>query len=311
MFEVRHLNAVIALAESLNYTRAAERLHITQSGFSKQISEVEDQLGFSLFAREGKKVTDLTESGRVFVEHARLSILHHQRALQLARAAHEGAERFLHIGHSPNAERLWISTLLSLRLPLFPKLRIRLSSDFSSELVGNILTCAFDIAIATAPAPDDQITAVSFEQTPLYAALPEDHPAADHPTLTLNDVAQDGWVMFQQRVNPVAYHAIVSLARQQGIRPRQVHDFLLPQEAIDSVAENIGVALLLNPGSLRARSSGVVLRPFSHPALSFKTCLILRADNESRLVNEFARAFLRKMNSLTRQPAQMELPIAG
>jgi len=66
--EVRHLQAVLALAEELNFTRAAERLNITQSAVSKQINEIEKHHGFHLFRRKNKKTVELSEVGRIFVE---------------------------------------------------------------------------------------------------------------------------------------------------------------------------------------------------------------------------------------------------
>ena len=79
--EVRHLHAIIVLAEELNFTRAADRLHITQSGLSKQINEVEALHRFHY--------AELTEVGRTFVEEARLALLHIDRAVQLGHAAPE------------------------------------------------------------------------------------------------------------------------------------------------------------------------------------------------------------------------------
>ena len=311
IFEMRHLNAVIALAESLNYSRAAERLHITQSGFSKQISETEDQLGFSLFVRDGKRVKDLTDAGRVFVEHARLSVLHNRRAIQLARAAHDGAEHFLHIGHSPCADRSWISTMLAIRLPLYPKLKIRLSSEFTPELIGAVLANALDLALVTAPPTDEQITAVPFARTPLYAALPETHPAAHKQRLTLRDLAHNPWVLFQPRVNPAIHHAIWTLAEREAILPRHVHDVLTPQEALDRIAEDVGVVFLPKAPALRYRITGVVVRPLWDELLWFDTCLVMRADNDSRMTNEFARSFLRRFPALLTAPTQLELPTAS
>jgi len=82
--EVRHLRGVDMLAEDLNFTRAADRLHITQSGFSKQINEVETQNGFHLFIRKKKKNVEPTEVGRIFVEEARLATLHIDCAVRAA-----------------------------------------------------------------------------------------------------------------------------------------------------------------------------------------------------------------------------------
>jgi len=128
--EVRHLQAVLVLAEELNFTRAADRLHITQSGFSKQINEVEALHKFQLFIRTNKKNVELTEVGRIFVEEARLAIWHIDRAVHAAR---EGSDSILTIGHSPDADHSWISAILAIRLPMYPKLRIQLISEFSAS----------------------------------------------------------------------------------------------------------------------------------------------------------------------------------
>src|ERR1700674_2747185 len=137
--EIRHLHAVIVLAEELNFTRAADRLHITQSGFSKQINEVEAMHRFHLFIRTNKKNVELTEVGRIFVEEARLALWHIDRA---AHAAREGSYSPLTIGHSPDADHAWISAVLASRLPMYPNLRIQLISDFSSDLVRRVMAGA-------------------------------------------------------------------------------------------------------------------------------------------------------------------------
>src|ERR1700680_5305996 len=82
--EIRHLHAVIVLAEELNSTRAADRLNITQSGFSKQINEIEALHRFHLFIRTNKKNVELTEVGRIFVEEARLARWPLDRAVHAA-----------------------------------------------------------------------------------------------------------------------------------------------------------------------------------------------------------------------------------
>jgi DNA-binding transcriptional LysR family regulator len=105
------------VATELNFTRAADRLHITQSGFSKQINEVEAKHGFHLFIRKNKKNVELTEVGRIFVEEARLALLHIDRAVHAAR---EGSDTILTVGHSPDADEAWISAILATRLPMHP-----------------------------------------------------------------------------------------------------------------------------------------------------------------------------------------------
>ena len=194
--EVRHLHAVIALAEELNFTRAADRLHITQPALSKQITDLEAEHRFHLFTRHKRRVVELTDAGRVFVEEARSALSHTERAVHFARAAHDGSDSILTIGHSPYADHDWVSAMLAIRLPLYPRLGIRLKTQFAMESVHSVLVGEVNLALVTAPPQDAQITAVPFAPAPLYAALPGNHPAAHKERLVLQDLAKDEWILF-------------------------------------------------------------------------------------------------------------------
>jgi DNA-binding transcriptional LysR family regulator len=294
--EIRHLNAVIVLGEELNFTKAALRLNLTQSALSRQITEVEKQLTFRLFTRDNRRVVrvELTDAGRVFVQEARSSLSHMERAFHLARAAHDGADNILVIGHSHEADKAWISDLLAVRLPLYPKLAIRLISQFSIELVRSVLAGELNLALVMAP--------------PLYAVVPETHSAAQKEQITLQDFAKDEWILFARRVHPAVHDAIMDAARREGFAPRRAHDIIAPQEAVDLVSEHVGVAILTKPAALGCGTGGVVVKPLSDTSLCFQTYVIMRTDDNSRLANEFVRSFLRRYAYQRRPPKPIELP---
>jgi DNA-binding transcriptional LysR family regulator len=221
-------------------------------------------------------------------------MLHTERAVQLSRAISEGSESFLTIGRSPCADPAWISAVLDIRLPLFPKLRVRLKSQLAPELVRSVLAGELDFAIVTAPPKDAQITAAPFARAPLYAALPETHEAAHKERLMLQDLAEDHWILFAKQVNPLAYDAIMDLAQQEAIHPKDPHHIMVAHEAIQLVSEQRGVAFLPKASALLIPAEGVVFRPLADESLWFDTCVVLRAEDCSRLVNEFARSFLRR-----------------
>jgi DNA-binding transcriptional LysR family regulator len=250
--EVRHLHAVIALGEELNFTKAALRLNLTQSALSRQITEIEKQLRFRLFTRDNRRVVrvELTDAGRVFVEEARSSISHMERAFHLARATHDGAGNVLTIGHSHEADQAWISDILGVRLPLYPKLAMRLISQFSIELVRSVLAGELNLALVTAPPKDSQIEASPFVLTPIYAVLPESHATAEKEQLVLQDLAKDEWILFARRVHPIVHDAIMEAARREGIAPKRGHDIITPQEAVHLVSEHVGVAILTKTTAL-------------------------------------------------------------
>ena len=83
-------------------------------------------------------------------------------------------------------------------------------------------------------------------------------------------------------------------ARRESIAPKHAHDVFAPQEAVDLVLEHVGVAILTQPTAPGFHPDGVVVKLLSDTSLCFKTCVILRADNTSRLVEEYVRMFLRK-----------------
>ena len=304
--EVRHLHAVVVLAEELNFTRAADRLNITQSGFSKQINEIEALHKFHLFIRTNKKNVELTEVGRIFVEEARLALWHLDRAVHAAR---EGSDSILTIGHSPDADLAWISAILAIRLPMYPKLRVQLISEFSTELVRRVMAGDLNMALVTAPPESSRITAAAFARTHLYAALPQAHAAAQKEEIAFQDLAKDEWILFARRSHPVVRAAIIDAAQRQGVAPKQAHDILTAQEAIHLVSQHVGVAIVTKPASAGPSVEGVVIRPLSDPSLFFETCLIMRADEDSRLANDFGRSFLQKCAPRRLPPMQLTLPL--
>jgi DNA-binding transcriptional LysR family regulator len=108
-------------------------LRIDQSTLCKRIQELESQLGFLLFDRSHQMVK-LTEPGRKLVEGAREGVSSIERAVSAAKAANRGTDEILQIGKSPNTDPYSVSTILSIRLALFPGLKVRLRSNYSHEL---------------------------------------------------------------------------------------------------------------------------------------------------------------------------------
>ena len=149
--EFRLMEAAVAVADELNFSRASHRLRITQSALTKRIADLENRFTLTLFERDSQAVA-LTEAGRAFVEHARLSILHCDRAVQSARAALANAETILRVGKTPYGDPFLVSTMLSLRLPLYPRLKIELASGYATDLVQGVLSGRLDLAVVSDPA---------------------------------------------------------------------------------------------------------------------------------------------------------------
>jgi DNA-binding transcriptional LysR family regulator len=305
--EIRLLETAIVLAEELHFSRAAERLRVDQSTVSKRIDELESQLGYRLFARDHQTVK-LTEAGRKFVEEARLAILHVERAIQSGRAAKEEAEAILNVGRSPYTDPFLITTLLAVKVPLFPQLQIELSQQFSCDLIRDVLAGGLDLAIANEPAESKCLTMVKVAESPFYIAMSEEDDLAYERFITLDSLAGRPWVIFERRMHPPVYDTVMRVALERKIVPAAVRHIMVPEDAYPFIVDGGGVAFVVKSGAIRIARDGITVRPLTEDALTIKTYLASRADERSMVVSELVRAFMRKLstfNQLRPSPVRM------
>ncbi len=295
--EFRLLEAAVAVAEELNFSRASHRLRITQPALTKRIADLESRFTLTLFERDSKAVF-LTDAGRAFVGHARLSLLHSERAVQSARAALANAETVLRIGKTPHGDPFLVSMLLALRLPLFPRLRIELSSGYSTDLAQGVLSGGLDLALITDPVESQALSMTKAAEEPFYVALSEDHPLAHCPALQLKDMDGCPWIVFTRNTQPVMYESIQRLSSEQDIRPAHLQEVLVPEEAYSYIMERKGLAVLTRSAALRIGRDGVTIRPLAEQRLRLRTYLSCRADNDCKAVSEIVRAFGRKLRAM-------------
>jgi DNA-binding transcriptional LysR family regulator len=296
--EIRLLETAIVLAEELHFSRAAERLHIEQSTVSRRIDELEVELGYRLFERNHQMV-ELADAGRKFVEQARLALLHIERAVQSGRAANEDAEEVLHVGRSPYTDPFLTTTLLSVKLPLYPQLKIELSQQFSCDLIREVLAGGLDLAIATEPQESKRLTTVKVSESPFYIAMPEEDELAYEDSITLDMLAGRSWVVFERRMHPPVYDTVMRLADQRKIKPARLHHIVVPEDSYSFIADDGAVAFVVKSGAMRIARDGITVRPLTEDALMLKTYLASRADEKSKVVSELVRAVMRKLSTFT------------
>ena len=294
--EIRFLQAAAVLAEELNFSRAAERLHIDQSTLSKRIHELEDQIGLRLFVRDHHDV-QLTEAGRHFVEEARAAILHAERAVTSATAAERGMDEILNIGRSAYIDPHLIAAILSIHLPLFPRLKLKFWSNYSHELARQVASGRLDMALVSAVIDTPRLSMMSLAESSMYIALQEENPLAKHNELHLEEMRDCAWIIPAQHVNPLLYETIQTVASEKGVLVADVHYVMSAEEATELILAYSGVAILTRHGASRIARDGITMRPLAEARLKIVTRLAARADNKSRVVSEFARAVGRKLNS--------------
>ena len=305
--ETKFMESAIVLSEELSFTRAAKRLYISQPTLTKNIHALERLVGFPLFERKNKTVK-VTDAGRAYIEQARLALLYGERAIRAARGVMQNADTILNVGKSPYSDPFLTSTLLSIQLPLFPHLRIELTSQYSCDLTHELLAGGLDLAIATEPPKSPLLTTVKIGEAPFYIAMSSRDELAGLPSVTLDDLAGRSWVIFERRLHPPVYDAVMQLAETRKIAAANLKHITAPEEAFQFVADGSAVAFLVKAGALLMARNGITVRPLREEALLLKTYLASRADNKSKVASELVRAFMRKLANW--YPAkQVTLPI--
>ncbi len=292
--EMRLLQAAIALAEELNYSRAAARLRIDQSTLSKRIAELESQIDMRLFVRN-RQTVELTEASRHFVEEARNAVLHAERAVADAKAAMQGADEVLHIGRSVYADPYLVTAIQSIQLSLFPGLKVKLWSNFSHELARMVAAGNLDVALVLAIPDSPSLSFLSVTESPGYIALPNNDAAAGNAEISLNDLRAHEWILPAPHINPFVTEMIHAEASAKNIVASDTHTYTTAEEALALVMAHKGAAFLTREAAWRISSNEIAVRPLSEEHPKLVTRLAMRADDKKRLTSEFVRAAGRKL----------------
>ncbi|OJV41985.1 MAG: hypothetical protein BGO25_20485 [Acidobacteriales bacterium 59-55] len=307
--ETKLMESAIALAEELHYQRAARKVRISQPMLTKNIQDLETIVGGPLFIRNRKSVL-LNDAGRAYVQQARLSLLYSERAVQAARAVMQDVDVPFHIGRSPYTDPFLTSTLMSIHLPLYPKLRIELASQYSVDLVHDLLDGTLDLAIANEPPESPLLTQIQIADTPFYIAMARRDALAEKPEVTFADVNGRRWILFERRLHPPLYDLILEAAERRNVRPGRIQHVTAPEEAFPFVADRSAVAFLVKAGALLMARNGVTIRPLAEHNLRLRTFLVSRADNDSKIASEIVRTFVRKTSEVSTYK-QLPLPISA
>jgi DNA-binding transcriptional LysR family regulator len=170
-----------------------------------------------------------------------------------------------------------------------------MESMFALDLAHAVLAAELDLAIITEPSENKLLTSVPIATAPLCVAMPADLPAARQTSVSMRDLGSFGWMIFSRKTHPKIYDQVLMAGQQVGISPKELHHYVNPPEVTQLINENFGVAFVAQGVSHSLKSRDIAIRPLSESSLQLTSHLVLRADQSSRLVNDFGRAFLKKV----------------
>lgn len=294
--ELRHLRYFVAVADELNVRRAARRLHVSQPPLSRQIHNLEDELGAKLFDRSKQKLA-LTPAGECFLKEARQILSHVQRAAQLALAASCGEAGQLSIAILPPIGGLFLPPAIRAFRKRFPVVDVTISDLLPQEQIAALMDRQIDLGFVPLPVVEMN-PALEFEsvrEVELMVALPPGHRLARQRRLTLGKLADEPFVMLRRSSAVLLHDWVSNLCREAGFEAKVVKVADGPTSILELVSAGFGVALL--PEVFQRFPSDVLFRPLPSTTPKFHLSLARRRDNESPLLKAFLeilRPLLRK-----------------
>ncbi|MER5403036.1 LysR substrate-binding domain-containing protein [Streptomyces sp. NPDC002599] len=261
MLDLRQLRYFVAVAEAEHVGRAAERLHISQSPLSRQIAQLEKNLGLTLFERSQQRIR-LTSDGRVFLTEAHALLRHADRLENLGRRLGRGEEGGLCIGYVADAMHTGVlpSALRTLR-DQRPGIHVALYDQESAEQFEGLRQRSLDIALVRTPPPEGapDLDAAPLLRDPLLLALPERHPLALAEELTPGVLDGQPWIAVGDAQDPAWRDTFVASCVASGFTPDIRLDAADPLTALGLVASGLGLALIQR-SMVRGMSDGVAVR---------------------------------------------------
>jgi LysR family hca operon transcriptional activator len=283
--ELRHLRYFVAVAEEGSLTTAAERrLHTAQPSLSRQIRDLEVEVGVKLLERGARGIT-LTPAGRTFLDHARLALLQVEAAGEAARRAAAPERAAFVIGFLTGHEVVWLPQALRILREEAPGIEITLSSQPSPELAGALMRGKVDVAFLRREAQAPGLAFKFLIKEPLVAVLPTGHRLAARREISPQDIAGETYVA-PTRTAPVLKAVIDAYAAKSGITLTPAYDAENLSSAMSLVASTGGVTLLpLYAQNLL--SPAVVVRPLVGEAPTIDLVMGYSRSNTSPLLKRF------------------------
>ena len=290
--ELRHLRYFIAVAEEGSLTHAAERrLHTAQPSLSRQIRDLELEVGVKLLER-GARGIELTAAGRIFLDHARLALLQVDAAGEAARRAAQPEKAAFVLGFLTGYEVVWLPAALRILREELPGIEITLSSQSSPELAGALMRGKVDVAFLRRESQAPGLAFKFLTKESLFAVLPSGHRLAARKTIRPQDLAEEAYIT-PTKVAPVLKTVIDAYAAKSGITLKPQYEAENISMAMSLVASTGGITLLPHFAQ-NLLSPLVVIRPLQGEAPTIDLVMGYNKSNTSPLL----KRFLLKTNDL-------------
>ncbi|QEZ48958.1 LysR family transcriptional regulator [Cupriavidus oxalaticus] len=242
--ELRQLKQVIVLAETLNFHRAAERLHMAQPPLSTSVKKLEEELGVMLFERlpSGLK---LTPSGEAVVRNARRVMFFADEVKRSAREGESGEQGLLSVGFVGSASYSMMPVIIRRFRRRYPRVDLVIEESTTLELLRRVENHTLDVALVRFPVLAPTAAELSLLQKDVMVlAVPPDSPLAGRGHIHLREAADQPFIIYSRTLVPTMYSLTMYAFNEAGIQPRIAQEAVQVQTLLSLVESGLGVGLV-------------------------------------------------------------------
>lgn len=273
---MRQLQCFVVLAEELSFTRAAQRLNMSQPPLSTQIQTLERELGADLISRTSRKVA-LTRAGELFLQRASNMLDQYERSLQEIRELQRGQDGMLEIGTTGSILRGGLSELLAGFASAHPRITLRVHEQSPSAQINEVRSRRADISFNRSTPRDEELAYEYGWQEEMAALVRSDHRLAGRKSVSLTDLKDDPHVMLRPDSSDFAAY-VMSCIVASGYRPRISQQVIDAQSIPSLIAAGFGVSVV-PAGIARLTSGPLVFLPIRpNPPISGVYIIYHRRD---------------------------------
>jgi DNA-binding transcriptional LysR family regulator len=255
----RLLTYIKAVAETLNFTRAAQRLYLAQPSLSQQIRDLEDQLKVPLFERGGHQIR-ITDAGRLLVAYADTALRERDEIVAMARAIYLGQVPPLRLGFSSFINAALLQSFREHYEEMFPGCEIHLSGGDPVLILQRLNQRIIDCAILPMPIDEDLYSVQQIAESPLVICMPSNDPLTSHTHVDIHEVADRLKIFRDPEMQPTAHSRLMELFREVGIVPSLSNSARTPSDIQWMVKAGYGLALV---DQLMPLEAGLITRPIA------------------------------------------------
>jgi LysR family transcriptional regulator, benzoate and cis,cis-muconate-responsive activator of ben and cat genes len=278
--EIRHLRYFITVAKERNFTRAAEKLHIAQPPLSRQIQQLEEEVGMVLFDRDSRPLR-LTEGGRLLYEHAAQVLERFDDLRTMMKRFREAERPRFVIGFVASTIYAALPNLIRRFRAETPGLDISLVEMVSLEQIAALKDGRIDVGFGRIRLDDPAVRRDVLREERLVVALPLSHPLLEREgPLSFTELAGEPLILYPRVPRPSYADQVISIFRDRGLEPNIAHEARELQTAIGLVAAEVGICIV--PTSVqRLRRDDVVYRELVEQTITSPIIMSRRANDRS------------------------------